>query len=66
MIDSHCHLDQKPLFELLNPESTIDVTLSEEFMMSPEGSVSALVFHHPQAVYFRIDEDDLIEFEKRL
>ncbi|NBV42460.1 methionine synthase, partial [bacterium] len=36
--------DQRLLFDLLNPE-TIGVHLSEEFMMSPEASVSAVVFH---------------------
>ena len=42
---------QKILFELLNPEE-IGVTLTDIHMMVPEGSVSALVFHHPQATYF--------------
>ncbi len=48
--------DQEKLFRLLHPDSRIGVTLSEEFMMSPEASVSALVFHHPQARYFTIAE----------
>lgn len=42
---------QRPLFDLLRPEE-IGVTLTEEFMMEPEASVSALVFHHPVAKYF--------------
>ncbi|MBI4668592.1 MAG: hypothetical protein HY747_05305, partial [Elusimicrobia bacterium] len=44
--------DQKKLFELLEPEKHIGVKLTENFMMDPEASVSALVFHHPQAKYF--------------
>ncbi|HKY63374.1 MAG TPA: vitamin B12 dependent-methionine synthase activation domain-containing protein, partial [bacterium] len=43
--------DQKLLFDLLKPEE-IGVRLTEGFMMEPEASVSALVFHHPQAIYF--------------
>ncbi len=42
---------QQPLFELLRPE-TIGVELTEEYMMEPEASVSALVFHHPACTYF--------------
>ena len=43
--------DQSPLFGLLRPEA-IGVTLTDGFMMDPEASVSALVFHHPDAKYF--------------
>ncbi len=42
---------QAPLFELLRP-GAIGVTLTDEFMMEPEASVSALVLHHPDAKYF--------------
>lgn len=42
---------QEILFRLLNPEK-IGVTLSRIHMMTPEGSVSALLFHHPHATYF--------------
>jgi len=31
------------------------VTLTDGFMMDPEASVSALVFHHPSAKYFKAD-----------
>ena len=34
------------LFDLLRPEQ-IGLGLTEGFMMDPEASVSALVFHHP-------------------
>lgn len=43
--------DQAQLFTLLEP-ARIGVTLTDGFMMDPEASVSALVFHHPQAAYF--------------
>ena len=57
--------DQEKMFKLLNPER-IGITLSEEYMMHPEASVSALVFHHPQARYFTISEPDLAAFEAKL
>jgi 5-methyltetrahydrofolate--homocysteine methyltransferase len=46
--------DQVALFKLLKPEQTLGVRLTENFMMEPEASVSALVFHHPQARYFSV------------
>ena len=44
--------DQRILFDLLQPEQ-IGIGLTEGFMMDPEASVSALVFHHPEAKYFK-------------
>jgi len=46
--------DQTKLFELLQPER-IDVTLTDEFMLDPEQSTSAIIVHHPEAKYFNID-----------
>jgi 5-methyltetrahydrofolate--homocysteine methyltransferase len=48
--------DQALLFKLLEPEKHCGVTLTEGFMMEPEASVSALVFHHPRARYFSVGE----------
>ncbi|HEV3233825.1 MAG TPA: methionine synthase [Candidatus Dormibacteraeota bacterium] len=45
--------DQEKLWKLLRPE-TVGVELTEGYMMDPEASVSALVFHHPQARYFGV------------
>ena len=45
--------DQAKLFGLLKPED-IGVHLTEEFMMEPEASVSAIVFAHPDARYFNV------------
>jgi 5-methyltetrahydrofolate--homocysteine methyltransferase len=45
--------DQAKLFALLEPED-IGVSLSEEFMLVPEQSTSAIVVHHPAAKYFNI------------
>ncbi|AKF80427.1 5-methyltetrahydrofolate--homocysteine methyltransferase [Myxococcus fulvus 124B02] len=45
--------DQSKLFEALRPEE-IGVQLTDGCMMEPEASVSAIVFHHPQASYFSV------------
>jgi 5-methyltetrahydrofolate--homocysteine methyltransferase len=45
--------DQQQLFAVLKPED-IGVSLTEGCMMEPEASVSALVFHHPDAFYFSV------------
>ncbi len=44
---------QKVVWDLLNPEQ-IDVKLTEEYMMEPEASISAMVIHHPEAEYFSV------------
>jgi 5-methyltetrahydrofolate--homocysteine methyltransferase len=44
---------QRALFAALRPED-IGVDLTEGDMMEPEASVSALVFHHPDAKYFAV------------
>ncbi len=46
--------DQTKLFDLLQPER-IDVELTDEFMLDPEQSTSAIVVHHPEAKYFNIE-----------
>ena len=48
--------DQTKLWRLLRPEE-IGVNLTEGFMMEPEASVSALVFHHPDCAYFSAAEE---------
>jgi len=48
---------QATLFALIRPEE-IGVELTEGFMMEPEASVSALVFHHPDAAYFSVGAPD--------
>jgi 5-methyltetrahydrofolate--homocysteine methyltransferase len=45
--------DQGILWSLLRPDE-IGVQLTEGCMMDPESSVSAIVFHHPQATYFSV------------
>lgn len=45
--------DQAPLLEILDARR-IGVTLSDEYMLEPEQSTTALVVHHPQAKYFSV------------
>jgi len=49
--------DQAALWKLLGPEE-IGVTLTEGYMMEPEASVSALVFHHPDCAYFSVTKNE--------
>jgi len=52
--------DQSQLFRLLEIESNdLGVRLTEGYMMDPESSVSALVFHNPQAKYFSLSPADI-------
>jgi 5-methyltetrahydrofolate--homocysteine methyltransferase len=48
--------DQQGIWKLLRPEE-IGVQLTDGFMMDPEASVSALVFHHPDCAYFTASEE---------
>ena len=45
--------DQKKLFKLLKPE-IYGIKLTDEFMMYPEASVSAIVFSQPFCKYFNM------------
>jgi 5-methyltetrahydrofolate--homocysteine methyltransferase len=49
--------DQAGIWKLLRPEE-IGVQLTDGFMMDPEASVSALVFHHPDCTYFGVGHAD--------
>ncbi|MCB1025973.1 MAG: methionine synthase, partial [Acidobacteria bacterium] len=46
--------DQTKLFDLLKP-GRIDVELTDEFMLEPEQSTSAIILHHPDAKYFNVE-----------
>jgi len=45
--------DQSKLFALIKPED-IGIELTDGYMMDPEGSVTAIVFAHPEARYFNV------------
>jgi 5-methyltetrahydrofolate--homocysteine methyltransferase len=46
--------DQVQIWKLLEPDRTIGVTLTEAHQMVPEQSTSAVVLHHPDAIYFLV------------
>ncbi len=45
--------DQAKLFKLIDPKK-IGVKLTDEYMLEPEQSTSAIIIHHPEARYFNI------------
>lgn len=62
------HLEKKTLWELLQVEETIGVSLTESLAMWPASSVSGYYFAHPKSRYFglgKIKEDQLIAYSKR-
>jgi 5-methyltetrahydrofolate--homocysteine methyltransferase len=58
--------DQEKLFRLLDVAQQIGVHLTDGYMMEPEGSVSALVFHHPEAKYFNLSPEDMERLERTI
>ena len=46
--------DQAKLFQLLDPEKRIGVTLTSAFQLVPEASTSAVIVHHPAAMYYMV------------
>jgi 5-methyltetrahydrofolate--homocysteine methyltransferase len=62
------HLEKQTLWELMDVEKKIGVTLTESYAMWPAASVSGYYFAHPEAKYFglgKIKEDQLIDYSKR-
>ncbi|MGL6096706.1 MAG: vitamin B12 dependent-methionine synthase activation domain-containing protein, partial [Fimbriiglobus sp.] len=45
--------DQSGLFALIDPPR-VGITLTEQFLLEPEQSTTAFVFHHPAAKYFNV------------
>jgi 5-methyltetrahydrofolate--homocysteine methyltransferase len=48
--------DQAKLFRLLGPEASIGVSLTSAFQLVPEASTSAIIVHHPQAIYYLVKD----------
>jgi 5-methyltetrahydrofolate--homocysteine methyltransferase len=62
------HTEKATLFRLLDATRSCDVTLSENFAMSPASSVSGFYFSHPEARYFavgRIGRDQIEDLALR-
>ncbi len=50
--------DQLGLFKLIEPQR-VGITLTEQFLLEPEQSTTALIFHHPQAKYFGVERGQM-------
>ena len=48
--------DQAKLFRLLSPEGAIGVSLTSAYQLVPEASTSAIIVHHPQAMYYMVKD----------
>ena len=62
------HTEKRIIFDLLNAEENIGVSLTENFAMIPAATVSAYVFSHPDSSYFnigKIGRDQLEDYAKR-
>ena len=62
------HLEKQTLWDLMEVEEHIGVSLTESYAMWPAASVSGYYFAHPEAKYFglgKIKEDQLIDYSKR-
>ncbi len=62
------HLEKGKLFDLLNVEDEIGVTLTESYAMNPAASVSGWYFSHKESRYFglgKIQKDQVEDYAKR-
>ncbi|HHF3152233.1 TPA: methionine synthase [Vibrio diabolicus] len=62
------HTEKGPLWELLNVEESIGMTLTSSYAMYPGASVSGWYFSHPDSRYFaiaQIQEDQLESYADR-
>ncbi|MNN57009.1 Methionine synthase [compost metagenome] len=62
------HTEKGTLFQLLDPQGTSGVTLTEHYAMFPAAAVSGWYFAHPQAQYFavgKVDKDQVKSYSKR-
>ena len=62
------HTEKRRLFDLLQAEERIGVTLTESYAMDPPPSVAGLYFGHPEARYFnvgKIGRDQVEDYARR-
>ncbi len=62
------HTAKGDLFQLLDAERNVGMSLTENFAMRPAASVSGYYFAHPNASYFglgRINQDQVADFAER-
>ncbi len=51
------HSEKRKLFDLLNVEENIEISLTENYAMHPAASVSGWYFSHPESKYFTVKQD---------
>ncbi len=62
------HLEKNTIWQILDVENQIGITLTESLAMWPASSVSGYYFAHPQSKYFglgKIKEDQVKDYAKR-
>jgi len=62
------HTEKLKIFELLDAEKSIGVSLTESMAMSPNASVSGYYFAHSEAKYFsvgKVQDDQIVDYAKR-
>ncbi len=62
------HTEKRTLFDLLDAESAIGASLTENFSMTPPAAVSGYYFSHPASAYFNIGKigiDQLKDYASR-
>lgn len=62
------HSEKRTLFDLLEVEERIGITLTDSYAMYPTSSVSGFYFGHPDSKYFglgKIGEDQVVDYANR-
>ena len=62
------HTEKLKIFELLDAENVIGVSLTESMAMTPNATVSGYYFAHPEAKYFsvgKIQDDQILDYARR-
>jgi len=63
------HLPKGRLWQLLDAEAAIGMTLTSSYAMWPAASVSGLYFSHPESRYFSVDritKDQVVDYATRM
>jgi 5-methyltetrahydrofolate--homocysteine methyltransferase len=62
------HTEKRLLFDLLDAEKSVGISLTESFAMLPASSISGLYLSHPAAKYFvlgKIERDQIEDYARR-
>jgi 5-methyltetrahydrofolate--homocysteine methyltransferase len=62
------HTEKQLLWDMLDADKTVGVSLTENFAMNPPSSVSGFYFSHPDSMYFAvgpIDRDQVHDYAQR-